>query len=199
MLQPTGAYRDQSIPIINVVFGALCWAALTACITIYVSRWNTARRQRKRWCAVVFHLSTRVPEEFLHGRHQRPQYLYWLGPHHTAMAFYVPFNDIEDALLMRCTALLVYMLAHACKEQCICVGTCVTSSCRSRRRRRLMMLLFTELVAQWVNVTFFLVPNIHLLIHRCSMFSTLVRECTLPAFRSNIDMDNTSGRKMPLE
>lgn len=40
------------------------------------------------------------------------------------MAFYVSFNDIEDALLMRCTALLVYMLAHACKEQCICVGTC---------------------------------------------------------------------------
>ncbi|BDA51092.1 probable phospholipase A1-Igamma1, chloroplastic at C-terminar half [Coccomyxa sp. Obi] len=98
MTDPNGAYRNQSIPIVNVVFGALCWAGLTACIIIYISRWYTARRQGKRW---------------------------------------------------------------------------------TLRRRRLAILLFTELVAQWINVTFFLVPNIHLLIHRCSMFTRLVPYCAI--------------------
>lgn len=38
------------------------------------------------------------------------------------------------------------------------------------------MLLFTELVAQWINETFFLVPNINILVHPCDMFSILVRK-----------------------
>jgi hypothetical protein len=40
----------------------------------------------------------------------------------------------------------------------------------------LATLLFTELVVQWINVTFFLVPNINLLANPCSFLSQLVRE-----------------------
>lgn len=51
---------------------------------------------------------------------------------------------------------------------------------RKPRRRRLAVLLFTELVVQWINVSFYLVPNINLLAHPCAKFSTLVRESSSP-------------------
>lgn len=55
---------------------------------------------------------------------------------------------------------------------------------RKPRRRKLAVLLFTELVARWINVTSFLVPNINLLASSCSIFSVLVREYTLLALYS---------------
>lgn len=55
---------------------------------------------------------------------------------------------------------------------------------RKPRRRKLAVLLFTELVAQWINVTSFLVPNINLLASSCCIFSVLVREYTLLALYS---------------
>ncbi|EIE21255.1 alpha/beta-hydrolase [Coccomyxa subellipsoidea C-169] len=98
LTDPDGAFKNQSIPVVNVVFGSLCWCALTACIVIYLMRYHTARRQGRRW---------------------KP------------------------------------------------------------RRKKLATLLFTELVAQWVNVTFFLVPNIQLLANPCGMFSVLVPYCAI--------------------
>ncbi len=51
------------------------------------------------------------------------------------------------------------------------------SACgRKPRRRKLAILLITELVTQWINVTFFLVPNINLLAHSCEIWSILVRK-----------------------
>ncbi|BDA51087.1 hypothetical protein COCOBI_17-3070 [Coccomyxa sp. Obi] len=91
-------FRNRSVSIMNVVFGALCWVALTACMLTYLCRWNTARRQGRRW---------------------KP------------------------------------------------------------RRRKLALLLFTELVVQWINVCSYLVPNINLLARPCAMFSNLVPYCGL--------------------
>ncbi|BDA51093.1 hypothetical protein COCOBI_17-3130 [Coccomyxa sp. Obi] len=84
---PDGAYRNKSIPLTNVVFGSLCWAALTATILIYIVR--------------------------------KP------------------------------------------------------------RRRKLAVLLFTELVVQWINVSFFLVPNINLLARPCDVWFILVPYCAI--------------------
>ncbi|CAL8466201.1 g5737 [Coccomyxa elongata] len=98
MTDPDGAYRNKSVPVINVVFGSLCWAALTATLLIYIMRFASAWRQGKQW---------------------KP------------------------------------------------------------RRKKLATLLITELVAQWINVTFFLVPNINLLAHPCDIWSILVPYCAI--------------------
>ncbi len=52
-------------------------------------------------------------------------------------------------------------------------------SFRKPRRRRLAILLLTELVLQWINVSFYLVPNINLLARPCAMFSNLVCESAI--------------------
>lgn len=65
---------------------------------------------------------------------------------------------------------------HGCQSSAEAVSLC----CRKPRRKKLAILLMTELVTQWVNVTFFLVPNINLLARPCDIWSILVREQILP-------------------
>ncbi len=48
-VQPGGAFRSDRWVIINLVFGGLCWLALTLSIAVYVTRTTRARRQGKRW------------------------------------------------------------------------------------------------------------------------------------------------------
>ena len=43
------------------------------------------------------------------------------------------------------------------------------------------MLTIVELIAQWVNAAFFVIPNAVLLARPCSFFSELVGECCSPA------------------
>ena len=54
---------------------------------------------------------------------------------------------------------------------------------RKKRRRRFATLTIVELIAQWVNTAFFVIPNAVLLAKSCSFFSELVGECCSPAPR----------------
>lgn len=47
--QPNGAFRNDKWTVINVVFGSICWLALTAGILMYISRSAAAKKQGKRW------------------------------------------------------------------------------------------------------------------------------------------------------
>lgn len=48
--------------------------------------------------------------------------------------------------------------------------------CRKKRRGRFALLMLIELVAQWINCAFFIIPNAALLARPCDYFSNLVRE-----------------------
>ena len=48
--------------------------------------------------------------------------------------------------------------------------------CRKKRRRCFTLLMLIELVAQWINCAFFIIPNAALLARPCDYFSKLVRE-----------------------
>jgi hypothetical protein len=48
--------------------------------------------------------------------------------------------------------------------------------CRKRRRARFALLMLIELVAQWINCAFFIIPNAALLARPCDYFSNIVRE-----------------------
>lgn len=48
-LQKNGAFRNNSVAIINVVFGGICWLALGACVVMYLHRTHKAHRLGKKW------------------------------------------------------------------------------------------------------------------------------------------------------
>ena len=50
---------------------------------------------------------------------------------------------------------------------------------RKPRRVKLATLLFVELVVQWVNVSFFIIPNAYELARSCDIFSRIIRACGL--------------------
>ena len=54
--------------------------------------------------------------------------------------------------------------------------------CRKKRRGRFALLMLIELVAQWINCAFFIIPNVALLARPCDYFSKLVRELPQQAY-----------------
>ena len=54
--------------------------------------------------------------------------------------------------------------------------------CRKKRRGRFALLMLIELVAQWINCAFFIIPNVVLLARPCDYFSKLVRELLQQAY-----------------
>lgn len=158
--------KNNSIPITNVVFGVICWVALTTGIIIYLMRVDAARKQGRRWCAMLL----------LSGIHALDQKL-------PAAIWTSLLRTSKQSIKWIWHAVGIQQVLHTDSQTGAAIhadrrsdGPCF----RKPRRRKLAVLLFTELITQWINITFFLIPNIYLLCRPCSMFSSLVREHACP-------------------
>lgn len=65
--------------------------------------------------------------------------------------------------------------------------------CRKKRRKRFAVLMLTELVAQWINVAFFIIPNVYLLARPCDYFSKIVREPPCPCHPEVLRREQSKG------
>ena len=163
MLQAGGASKNRGWAIANVIIGAICFALISCTTVVYASRSFTAYRLGKRWCnCCTLNINcnnANILVNFLVAPNLMP---------------FRPSSASSSCSIACILVICVIMMAH---HTFLIIAWYM--ACRTRRRRKFVTLMLTELVAQWINVAFFILPNATLLARPCDFFTKLVREASL--------------------
>lgn len=69
-----------------------------------------------------------------------------------------------------CSSLLTLMVAFL-------LGKGIWHAHRQAKRWRHTLLFLVELAVQWLNLLFYIMPNVYLLLHRCEFFADIFKWC----------------------